>query len=77
MVEVLAQAVQLSGPRKGADPKRGSGSQAEERRGVVEERMRRLVRHLQLSHAEAQEWLGILRRIVWKLEHGTESDGRG
>lgn len=69
VVEVLAQAVRRSGPEKGA--KRGAEERADD--GAVEERMRRLVRHLQLSRAEAQEWLGILRRIVWKLEHGTDS----
>ena len=66
LVEVLARAVAISGPAKGAPRKAGAEDAAAD--GLIEERMRGLVRHLQLSHAEAAEWLGILRRIVWKLE---------
>jgi TrmH family RNA methyltransferase len=36
----------------------------------VEERMRRLVRRLNLPTRDAVVWLGILRQIVWKLRSG-------
>ena len=36
----------------------------------VEERMRRLVRRLNLPARDAVVWLGILRQIVWKLGSG-------
>jgi len=36
----------------------------------VEERMRRLVRRLNLPARDAVVWLGILRQIVWKLRSG-------
>jgi TrmH family RNA methyltransferase len=36
----------------------------------VEERMRRLVRRLNLPSRDAVVWLGILRQIVWKLRSG-------
>jgi tRNA/rRNA methyltransferase len=36
----------------------------------VEQRMRRLVRRLNLSSSDAVTWLGILRQILWKLRHG-------
>jgi TrmH family RNA methyltransferase len=32
-----------------------------------EERARRLVRHLGLTEADAHEWMGLLRRVLWKL----------
>ena len=49
---------------------RGSGYM--ERRPIadVEERMRRLVRRLNLPLRDAVVWLGILRQIVWKLKSG-------
>jgi TrmH family RNA methyltransferase len=34
-----------------------------------EEKLRRLVRRLNLSAADAEIWLGMLRKIVWKLQH--------
>jgi tRNA/rRNA methyltransferase len=36
----------------------------------VEERMRRLVRRLNLPARDAVVWLGILRQIAWKLRSG-------
>jgi tRNA C32,U32 (ribose-2'-O)-methylase TrmJ len=36
----------------------------------VEERMRRLVRRLNLPARDAVVWLGILRQVVWKLRSG-------
>jgi tRNA/rRNA methyltransferase len=38
--------------------------------GDVEERMRRLVRRLNLPARDAVVWLGILRQILWKLRPG-------
>ena len=37
----------------------------------LEEKLRRLVRHLNLSEPDLQEWLGLLRQILWKLEKET------
>jgi TrmH family RNA methyltransferase len=53
---------------------RGSGYL--ERRPIadVEERMRRLVRRLNLPARDAVVWLGILRQIVWKLRSGRSVD---
>jgi TrmH family RNA methyltransferase len=34
---------------------------------LAEEKMRRLVRRLNLSAADAELWLGMLRKIVWKM----------
>jgi tRNA/rRNA methyltransferase len=33
----------------------------------VEERMRRMVRRMNLPARDAEVWLGLLRQIVWKL----------
>jgi TrmH family RNA methyltransferase len=41
----------------------------------VEDRMRRLVRRLNLPARDAVVWLGILRQIVWKLRSGKPSAG--
>jgi TrmH family RNA methyltransferase len=41
----------------------------------VEERMRRLVRRLNLPSRDAVVWLGILRQIVWKLRSGKPPAG--
>jgi len=48
-----------------------------ERRPIsdVEERMRRLVRRLNLPARDAVVWLGILRQIVWKLRSGKPPAG--
>jgi len=35
--------------------------------GSAEDKLRRLVRRLQLSEADAETWLGMLRQILWKL----------
>jgi TrmH family RNA methyltransferase len=40
----------------------------------LEEKLRRLVRHLNLTQSDLQEWLGLFRHILWKLEKpGTPS----
>ena len=41
----------------------------------VDERMRRLVRRLNLPARDAVVWLGILRQIVWKLRSGKPPAG--
>jgi len=53
---------------------RGSGYL--ERRPIadVEERMRRLVRRLNLPARDGVVWLGILRQIVWKQRSGRSAD---
>jgi len=49
---------------------RGSGYLDRRPIADVEERMRRLVRRLNLPARDAVVWLGILRQIVWKLRSG-------
>lgn len=56
LVVVLLQALEHSGYiHHGRDPS-------------SEERLRRLVRHLQLNQSELYEWLGLFRQILWKLD---------
>ena len=50
---------------------RGSGYLDRRPIADVEERMRRLVRRLNLPARDAVVWLGILRQIVWKLRSKT------
>jgi TrmH family RNA methyltransferase len=38
----------------------------------TEEKVRRLVRRLNLSASDAELWLGMLRQIVWKIQSGKE-----
>ena len=40
----------------------------------VEDRMRRLVRRLNLQERDAEVWLGILRQILWKIRAGESSE---
>jgi TrmH family RNA methyltransferase len=42
----------------------------------LEEKLRRLVRHLDLTQPDLQEWLGLLRHILWKLENGNRKNTR-
>ena len=37
--------------------------------GSTRMKIRRLVRRLQLNTHDAEVWLGMLRQILWKLEH--------
>ena len=37
--------------------------------GSTRIKIRRLVRRLQLNAHDAEVWLGMLRQILWKLEH--------
>jgi TrmH family RNA methyltransferase len=39
----------------------------------ADERIRRLVRRLKLPHRDADMWTGIMRQIVWKLNHPAAS----
>jgi tRNA/rRNA methyltransferase len=49
---------------------RASGYVGRRRVADVEQRMRRLVRRLNLPARDAVLWLGILRQIVWKMNSG-------
>lgn len=40
--------------------------------GSTRMKIRRLVRRLQLNAHDAEVWLGMLRQILWKLEHRDE-----
>ena len=56
---------------------RTSGYMHSRPRNFVEEKVRRLVLHLNLEAHDAQVWLGMLRQIAWKLrlkEDPTEED---
>jgi tRNA/rRNA methyltransferase len=57
MTALLLQALRLSGYL-------GQRSSIAE-----EERVRRMVRRLKLTVADANQWLGMLRQVIWKLEH--------
>jgi len=41
---------------------------------ALEEKVRRLVRRLQLNAADLHEWLGLLRQIVWKTRQAKKPD---
>jgi tRNA/rRNA methyltransferase len=45
--------------------------------GSTRMKIRRLVRRLQLNAHDAEVWLGMLRQILWKLEHVPDSTPRG
>jgi TrmH family RNA methyltransferase len=73
MTALLVDALHASGylpPRAAAPtperPTRCRESQSQ-RAGIAEEKLRRLVRRLDLSADDAEVWLGIFRQIVWKL----------
>ena len=52
------------------DALRTSGYLDRQPSAVKEEKVRRMVRRLNLSVDEAEVWLGMLRQIVWKLHQG-------
>jgi tRNA/rRNA methyltransferase len=58
---LLLSALRVSGY---TDPKHATSS---------EEKMRRLVRRLQLPARDAEVWLGILRQLLWKMQSKKES----
>ena len=49
------------------DALRASGYVNMRPESLMEEKVRRLVRRLKLSHTDAQIWQGMLRQIAWKL----------
>lgn len=57
LTELWLESLQLSGYIK-------SGMES-----VDEDKLRRMLRRLDLSAQDAQVWLGMLRQIVWKLRH--------
>jgi tRNA/rRNA methyltransferase len=73
LTELLLDAVRASGylpspastpTREGLIPGRGNLS---ERAEIAEEKLRRLVRRLDLTAADAEIWMGILRQMAWKV----------
>ncbi len=40
----------------------------------TENKVRRLVRRLEFSARDAEVWLGMLRQILWKMDHNSEED---
>jgi TrmH family RNA methyltransferase len=48
---------------------RVSGSLQSRSVGVTQEKLRRMLRRHKLTAADAEFWLGMLRSILWKLEH--------
>jgi TrmH family RNA methyltransferase len=63
MTTVLNQALRLSGYFKTRAP------------ASTEDRVRRLIRHLNVPAGESEIWLGLLRQIVWKLRSREEVAG--
>jgi TrmH family RNA methyltransferase len=48
---------------------RVSGSLQSRSAGLTQEKLRRMLRRHKLTAADAEFWLGMLRSILWKLEH--------
>ncbi len=46
-----------------------SGYATPEQARTTEEKLRRMIRRLQLNAADAEVLLGMLRKILWQLEH--------
>jgi TrmH family RNA methyltransferase len=57
------------------DALRDSGYVNPRRISSTEEHVRRLVRRLNLSTHDVETWLGILRKILWKVRSGKEPAG--
>jgi tRNA C32,U32 (ribose-2'-O)-methylase TrmJ len=49
------------------DALRASGYLGERSVAAKEEKIRRMVRRLELSSADAELWLGMLRQMLWKM----------
>ena len=49
------------------DVLRASGYLGERSIAAKEEKVRRMVRRLELSSADAEVWLGMLRQMLWKM----------
>jgi TrmH family RNA methyltransferase len=52
---------------------RSSGSLQSRSAAATEEKLRRMLRRHKLTAADAEFWLGMLRSILWKLEHDKSS----
>jgi TrmH family RNA methyltransferase len=52
------------------DALRASGYLGERSLAAKEEKIRRMVRRLELSSADAEVWLGMLRQMLWKMKRG-------
>jgi tRNA/rRNA methyltransferase len=63
MTALLNEALRLSGYFKSGAP------------ASTEDKVRRLVRHLNVPAADAELWLGLLRQMVWKLRSGEKPAG--
>jgi tRNA C32,U32 (ribose-2'-O)-methylase TrmJ len=50
------------------DALRASGYLGERSVAAKEEKIRRMVRRLELSSADAELWLGMLRQMLWKMK---------
>ncbi len=55
---------------------RASGYLNPRAKAPTEEKIRRLVRRLNLSEPDAETWLGMLRQILWKLKTNLAADQR-
>jgi tRNA/rRNA methyltransferase len=49
-----------------------SGGLQEGEGAAVEEKARRLVRHMALTGSDAHAWMGLVRQILWRLKGGTD-----
>jgi tRNA C32,U32 (ribose-2'-O)-methylase TrmJ len=52
------------------DALRVSGYLGERSIPAKEEKIRRMVRRLELSSTDAEVWLGMLRQMLWKMKRG-------
>ena len=51
---------------------RASGSLQTRSEALTEQKVRRLIRRHQLTAADAEFWLGMLRQIIWRIEIGKD-----
>jgi tRNA/rRNA methyltransferase len=71
LTSLFLEALRSSGYLK-ASP---AGTQKRRSAAPTDEKIRRLVRRLQLSATDAELTLGILRQIFWKLRSGKDTAG--
>jgi TrmH family RNA methyltransferase len=55
------------------DALRASGYMKPRAAAITEEKVRRMLRRLNLSSGDAEAWLGMLRQMVWKMRSGKDS----